>query len=178
MTCRRALAAVVLALTLGLVSIQAAGGRASIVAGDLKEWLTFVASDELEGRAVFTEGLGIAAGYIQGYLQAWGVKPGGDHGGYLQTVRVRGVKSTNRSTLTVRVGNDSRTFKDGEGITFPRNVGARRTLTIDRVEFTGYGLDVPGHVDLRGKSIEHTLRCFFALRVLETFCGYDVPRFV
>jgi Peptidase family M28 len=154
MTCRRALAAVALALTLGLVSIQAAGGRASIVAGDLKEWLTFVASDELEGRAVFTEGLGIAAGYIQGYLQAWGVKPGGDHGAYLQTVRVRSVKSTNRSTLTVRVGTDSRTFKDGEGITFPRNVGARRTLTIDRVEFTGYGLDVPGHMDLRGKSVE------------------------
>ena len=92
MSCRRAVFAVVLSLTLGLASIQAAGGRASITPGDLKEWLTFLASDELEGRAVFTEGLGIAAGYIQGYLQAWGVKPGGDHGGYLQTVRVRGVK--------------------------------------------------------------------------------------
>jgi len=154
MTRRGALPVVALVLTLGLVSIQAAGGRASVTPGDLKEWLTFLSSDELEGRAVFTEGLGIAAGYIQGYLQAWGVKPGGDHGGYLQTVRVRSVKATNRSTLIVRVGSETRTFKDGEGITFPRNVGEKRTLTVDRVEFTGYGLDVPGHTDLKGRNVE------------------------
>ena len=151
---RRAVSVAILVLTLGLVSMQAAGGRSSITPGDLKDWLTFLSSDELEGRAVFTEGLGIAAGYIQGYLQAWGVKPGGDHGGYLQTVRVRGVKVVNHSTVTVRVGGESRTFRDGEGITFPRNVGSKRTLTIDRVEFAGYGLDVPGHMDLRGRNIE------------------------
>jgi hypothetical protein len=153
-TRRRAVSVVILVLSVGLASIQAAGGRASITPGDLKEWLTFLASDELEGRAVFTEGLGIAAGYIQGYLQAWGVKPGGDHAGYLQTVRVRGVKATNRSTLTVRIGGENRTFKAGDGITFPRNVGSKRTLTLDRVEFTGYGLDVPGHTDLRARSVE------------------------
>jgi hypothetical protein len=151
---RRAVSVVILVLTLGLVSIQAAGGRGSITPVDLKDWLTFLSSDELEGRAVFTEGLGIAAGYIQGYLQAWGVKPGGDHSGYLQTVRVRGVKVANHSTLTVRVGGETRTFKDGEGITFPRNVGSKKTLTIDRVEFAGYGLDVPGHMDLRGRNID------------------------
>jgi hypothetical protein len=151
---RRAVSVAILVLTLGLVSMQAAGGRSSITPGDLREWLTFLSSDELEGRAVFTEGLGIAAGYIQGYLQAWGVKPGGDHGGYLQTVRVRGVKVASHSTVTVRVGSESRTFKDREGITFPRNIGSKRTLTLDRVEFTGYGLDVPGHTDLRGRNIE------------------------
>jgi Peptidase family M28 len=160
---RRAVSVVILVLTLGLVSMQAAGGRSSITPGDLKDWLTFLSSDELEGRAVFTEGLGIAAGYIQGYLQAWGVKPGGDHGGYLQTVRVRGVKVVNHSTVTVRVGGESRTFKDGEGITFPRNVGAKRTLTIDRVEFAGYGLDVPGHTDLRGRNIEGAAVVFLGL---------------
>ena len=154
MTRHRAISVVILVLSLGLTTIQAAGGRASITPGDLKDWLTFLASDELEGRAVFTEGLGIAAGYIQGYLQAWGVKPGGDHGGYLQTVRVRGVKVTKRSTVTVRLGGESRTFKDGEGITFPRNVGSQQTLTVDRVEFAGYGLDVPGHTDLHGRVID------------------------
>jgi|KBSSwiS6_1023812.scaffolds.fasta_scaffold03562_2 hypothetical protein len=153
MSRRRAIAAVVVVITLGLASLQAAGGRGSISPGDLKEWLTFLSSDELEGRAVFTEGLGIAAGYIQGYLQAWGVKPGGDHSGYLQTVRVRGVKATSRSTVTVRVGSETRTFKDGEAITFPRNSGAKRSLTLNRVEFAGYGLDVPGHMDLKGRDI-------------------------
>jgi hypothetical protein len=64
------------------------------------------------------------------------------------------VKATNRSTLTVQVGGETRTFKDGDGITFPRNVGSKRTLKVDHVEFAGYGLDVPGHTDLRGRNVE------------------------
>ena len=164
MTRRRTISAFVFVITLGLIPIQAAGGRSSITPGDLKEWLGFLASDELEGRAVFTEGLGIAAGYIQGYLQAWGVKPAGDHAGYLQTVRVLGVKSTNRSTVTVRVGTEKRTFKNGEGITFPRNVGAKRGMTIDRVEFAGYSLDVPGQTDLRGRNIDGAAVVFLGTR--------------
>jgi len=35
-----------------------------------------------------------------------------------------------------------------------RNVGEKRSVTLDRVEFTGYGLDVPGHTDLRGKNVD------------------------
>jgi len=104
---------------------------------------------------VFTEGLGLAAGYIQGHLESWGLKPGGDHGTFIQTVRVLGVKSTNRSSVTVRVGNETRTFTNGQGVTFPSNVGSKRTLTVDRVEFMGYGLDVPGssHMDYRGRNV-------------------------
>ena len=34
-------------------------GRDTITAQDLKEWLGYLSSDELEGRATFTEGLGI-----------------------------------------------------------------------------------------------------------------------
>jgi hypothetical protein len=154
MSRRRAACAFAIAVTLGVGSIQAAGGRSSISASDLKEWLTYISSDQLEGRAVFSEGLGLAAGYIQGYLQAWGVKPDGDHGGYLQTVRVRGVKATSHSSVTVRVGSESRTFKDGDGINFARNVGLKRTLTLDHVEFAGYGLDIPGHADFRGRNVE------------------------
>ena len=75
--------------------------RRAIKSPDLREWLTYIASDELEGRAVFTTGFGLAAGYIEDHLHAWGVKPAGDHGSYLQTVRVLGVKTTSRSTVTV-----------------------------------------------------------------------------
>ena len=40
-------------------------------------------------------------------------------------------------------------------MTFPRNAGAKRTLTVDRVEFAGYGLDAPAanHVDFRGRDV-------------------------
>jgi hypothetical protein len=123
--------------------LAAAGGRDSINSQDLKEWLTYIASDELQGRATYSTGLGLAAAYIEDHLRTWGVKPAGDNGTYLQTVRVVSVKSTNRSTLTVVVGGESRTFSDGDGVVFPKNVGGKRRVTVDRVEFAGYGLDVP-----------------------------------
>ena len=114
-----------------------------------------VASDSLQGRATFSTGQGLAAGYIEHHLREWGVTPGGDPGSFLQTVRVLGVKTTSRSSLTVRVQGETRTFQDGEGVTFPRNMGASQTLMLDRVEFVGYGLAVPAaqHVDFEGKNV-------------------------
>ena len=131
----------------------AGGASASIKSQDLREWLTYISSDELEGRAVFSAGIGLAAGYVADHLHAWGVKPGGDDGRYLQTVRVLGVKATSHSTVTVDVGGESRTFADGEGITFPRNMGGKRRVAVDRVEFAGYGFDAASHTDFRGKDV-------------------------
>ncbi|HXD73394.1 MAG TPA: M28 family peptidase [Vicinamibacterales bacterium] len=124
-------------------------------ARDLREWLTYIASDDLQGRAVFGTGIGLAASYIEDHLRAWGVKPAGDRGSYLQTVRIVGVKATSHSSVTVEVGGERRTFADGDGIRFPRNVGAKQQKKIDRVEFVGYGLDVPAiaHEDYRGRDV-------------------------
>ena len=134
----------------------AGSGAGTIKSPDLRDWLTYISSDELEGRAVFTTGFGLAAGYISDHLRAWGVTPAGDHGSYLQTVRVLGVKTTSRSTISVTVNGETRTFADGEGIAFPKNMGGKRRFTIGRVEFVGYGLDAPGasHVDFRGKDVK------------------------
>ena len=158
MTFRRApLAVAVLAAMLAIVPSQAASrdAAASIDARDLREWLTYIASDDLQGRAVFSTGIGLAASYVEDHLRQWGVKPAGDRGTYLQTVRVVGVKSTSHTSVTVEVGGERRTFNDGDGIRFPRNVGAKQQRRIDRVEFVGYGLDVPalGHEDYRGKDV-------------------------
>ena len=154
---RAAVCALAVVLFVGLLPAAAASsGLSSITPDDLKEWLTYIASDELEGRDTYSAGLGLAAGYIQEHLRAWRVNPAGDHEGYLQVVRVLGVKTTSHSSVTVRVGRDTRTFKDGEGVECPRNSGVRRTVTVDRVEFVGYGLDAPGagHMDFRGKDIK------------------------
>jgi hypothetical protein len=152
----RARAWVLLGALLALAPVaRAAGGAASISAADLRAWLSYIASDELQGRDTYSAGLGLAAGYIQEHLRTWGASPAGDPGQYLQTVRVLGVNTTSRSSVTVTVGNETRTFKDGEGVTFPKNSGARRTVTVDRIEFAGYGLDVPAadYFDYRGKSV-------------------------
>jgi hypothetical protein len=150
--------ALAVAVALALLPIAASGGPASITSTDLREWLTYIASDELQGRAVFSAGLGLAAGYIAEHLRVWGVKPAGDPPSYLQTVRVLGVKSTSRSTITVQVGGETRTFADGDAIAFPKSAGGKQRFTIDRVEFAGYGLDVPAehHVDLGNRDLKGT----------------------
>ncbi len=53
------------------------GGINSIQPDELKEWLGYIASDDLQGRQIYTEGLGLAAAYIADHLKEWGVKPGG-----------------------------------------------------------------------------------------------------
>jgi hypothetical protein len=139
-----------------IVGAAAVDAPSAVRAQDLREWLTYIASDELEGRAVFSSGFGLAGAYIEDHLRTWGVKPAGDAGHYLQTVRVLGVKTTSHSSVTVAVNGESRTFADGSGITFPRNMGGKRTFTVSRVEFAGYGLDAPGagHVDFRGRDVK------------------------
>ncbi len=148
--------ALAIAVVLACLPVAASGGAAPIKSEDLMEWLSYVASDELQGRAVFSAGLGLAAGYIGDHLRVWGVKAAGDHSSYLQTVRVLGVKSTSHSTVTVQVGSETRTFADGEGVAFSRNAGGKQRVTIDRVEFVGYGLDVPAehHVDFGDKNVK------------------------
>jgi hypothetical protein len=135
------------------LGLSAAGGVSTIRTADLKEWLSYVASDELQGRAVYTAGIGLAAAYIEDHLKTWGLRPAGDQGHYLQTVRVLGIKTTSHASVTVDVNGETRTFADGAGITLPKNMGGKRRFTVDRVEFAGYGLDAPAanHVDFRGK---------------------------
>jgi hypothetical protein len=159
---RQRVLSVALALALVGTAGLAAGGRASITADELKQWLTYIASDELQGRAVYSEGLGLAGGYISSHLQRWGVVPAGDDQTYYQVVRVLGIKSTGHSTLTVQIGRESRTFKDADGIVFPKNLGLKRTFTVSRVEFAGYGLDAPGasYSDLKGRTLADTAVVF------------------
>src|SRR5215216_6303006 len=135
---------------------RANGGRNLIKAAELKDWLSYLASDEFEGRNTYTEGLGLAAGYIAAQLKSWGVKPGGPTGSYFQRVAVTGIKSTNNSTVTVEADGQTRTFKNKEGISFPANVGSRRSINADQVEFLGYALSLPqvNHNDYAGKNVK------------------------
>ena len=150
----RGVAAAIVALATSVAA--AAAGAGAIKTPDLRDWLTYISSDELEGRAVFTAGFGLAAGYVEDHLRVWGVTPAGDRGSYLQTVRVVGVKTTSHATVSVTVDGETRTFADGEGIVFPKNMGGTHRFTVDRVEFAGYGLDAPGagRMDFNGKDVK------------------------
>ena len=117
---------------------------ATISEADAKQWLTYLSSDALQGRQVFTEGYGLATSYIAENLRAAGVKPIGDVIGdqtsYFQTVKQRGYQVTRNSSITVDVGGQSRTFKHGDHVTFQTAAGGKQTLTFNGVEFVGYGI--------------------------------------
>jgi hypothetical protein len=148
--------AVVLSIAVVSGLSAAGGGLGSIKSQDLKEWLSYIASDELEGREIYTTGIGLAAAYIEDHAHTWGARPAGDKGRYLQTVRVLGVKATSHASVTVDVNGETRTFADGQGVSFPKNMGGKQHLSLDRVEFAGYGLDAPaaGHLDYKGKDVK------------------------
>ena len=107
---------------------------------EMKQWLSALASDDMQGRELFTEGLGLAGAYIADRLKEWGVTPAGNNGSYFQTVRVTGVRARSNSSVTVTADGQTRTFRDGQGVTFPRNQGGKQTV-MGRVEFVGYGLE-------------------------------------
>ncbi|HKY04789.1 MAG TPA: M20/M25/M40 family metallo-hydrolase [Blastocatellia bacterium] len=64
-------------------------GADDITAAHLKEYLYFIASDEMEGRDTPSRGLDLAAKFIAMNLALWGVKPAGENGTYFQPIRLR-----------------------------------------------------------------------------------------
>ena len=70
------------------------------------------------------------------------------------------MRTTSRATVTVEVNGQTRTFNDGDGITFPKSMGGKQTVVADQVQFAGYGLTLPAgthddyaSVDPKGKLV-------------------------
>ena len=122
-----------------------------VTPAELQDYLTYLSSDQLTGRQIYTEGYGLAAGYIQEHLRKWGVKPIGENGTYLQTMKNRGYKVTRNSTVTVEVGGQTRTFKQGDHVTFPMTSGGKQTVTLTGAQFIGTNAAPVAGLDLKGQ---------------------------
>ena len=61
-------------------------GVDTIAANQLRDYLTFIASDEMEGRDTPSRGLNTAAKFLAMNLTRWGFKPAGDEGSFLQRI--------------------------------------------------------------------------------------------
>jgi len=140
----------------GLVQAQAPapvkGVKLSqVTPAELTEYLTYLSSDQLTGRQIYTEGYGLAAGYIQEHLRKWGVKPIGENGTYLQTMKNRGYKVARNSAVTVEVGGQTRTFKHGDHVTFSFASGGKQTVILNGAQFIGSNAAPVAGLDLKGK---------------------------
>lgn len=87
------------------------GNFEAVTGTQLKDFLTFIASDELEGRDTPSRGLDVAALYIANHLSRWGVKPGGDNGTYFQKFPLSRSKI---NVATSKVELNGQTFAYGE----------------------------------------------------------------
>lgn len=70
------------------VSKTAQRGVDTIAAAQLRDYLTFIASDEMEGRDTPSRGLDTTAKFLAMNLHRWGFKPAGDDG-YFQRIELR-----------------------------------------------------------------------------------------
>ena len=70
-------------------AVMAARGVDTISAAQLRNYLTFIASDEMEGRDTPSRGLDTVAKFIALNLGRWGFKPAGDDGTFFQKIVLR-----------------------------------------------------------------------------------------
>jgi Zn-dependent M28 family amino/carboxypeptidase len=64
-------------------------GTDTITAEQMRDYLTFIASDEMEGRDTPSRGLDTTAKFLAMNLTRWGFKPAGDNGTFLQRIDLR-----------------------------------------------------------------------------------------
>ena len=67
-------------------SVTAQRGVDTISASQMKDYLTFIASDEMEGRDTPSRGLDTTAKFLALNLSRWGFKPAGNNGTFFQRI--------------------------------------------------------------------------------------------
>jgi Zn-dependent M28 family amino/carboxypeptidase len=137
----------------------ASAGAAPLLSTQRMSEITRVlASDAFEGRAMGTAGEAKTVAYLIGQFQAAGLEPGGENGGWTQTVPLIRTK-LQAPKLSLRQGSTS------TPLSFPRDIylSTVRDTSVARIAdapivFVGYGTSAPErgwddfkNVDLKGK---------------------------
>jgi hypothetical protein len=117
------------------VDPEARTGFQSINAEDLRSYLSYLSSDELQGRETSYPGEKLAAAYIADHFKSFGLRPMGDNGTYLQHYDVDLVRVSDSTAISVRNGEEKEKFYwTSDFITF----GGRDTSVSGSVAFVGY----------------------------------------
>jgi Zn-dependent M28 family amino/carboxypeptidase len=141
----------------------------------LRRHTVALSDDAMQGRRPGTEGGAKAVAYIVAQMQALGLQPAGEDGGFTQTVPMRSVKlDPVRSTVSLRTkafgaagdehggppkkAGDPTPLRLGEDLVIGSMGPAGTTQLEAPLVFVGYGVTAPEHdwddfdgVDLRGK---------------------------
>ncbi|HEY0657195.1 MAG TPA: M28 family peptidase [Pyrinomonadaceae bacterium] len=125
-----------------------------ISAEQLKDYLYYVASDEMEGRDTPSRGLDLTAKFMATLLSRWGFKPAGDNGTFFQKIDLSRSAVDNANT-TVEIGGQKLVY----GTDFIANASAG-TVSNAPLVFGGNGwmiksknIDPLKDVDATGKTV-------------------------
>jgi len=108
------------------------GNADYITASMLKDYLYFIASDEMEGRDTPSRGLNTTAKFLGMMLSRWGYKPMGDDGTYYQHIALRKTTSVPADS---HCDINGRNFNFGEGF-LNGSAGSASGSAV----FVGYGI--------------------------------------
>lgn len=120
---------------------------------------SFLASDLLEGRDAGTRGFDLASAYVAAQFEASGLTPGGDAGGWYQslTVRRRTIRRVEMSYVDDRFAV---TLANGTDVAVDASPYATSESLDLELVFVGWGIDAPAlglrdydGVDVRGKAV-------------------------
>jgi hypothetical protein len=125
----------------------------TITAAQMRDYLTFIASDEMEGRDTPSRGLDTTAKFIAMNLSRWGFKPAGDNGTFFQKIALR---RDSIDAAATKLSVDGKSFVFGEDFfRLGGNATADAPLVYgkDGWMVKAKNIDALGGMDVKGKIV-------------------------
>lgn len=112
----------------------------------------FLADDLLEGRDTGSRGHAIAASWVASQFEALGLKPGGEAGGWYQTVPFRTASLDGTASAELVTAGGRRPLEIGRQLTIRASLNEPKQDITAPLVFVGYGIRAPaiGMDDYRG----------------------------
>ena len=113
----------------------------SIQGSRIKQHMSVLADDRLEGRGLGSAGYDGALAYVETTLKSYGLQPAGDHGGFHQRVPLRNsIVTEGTSSMTVRFGAKTKTRPTARITCLARTSCRRGEYRGCRGGLVGYGV--------------------------------------
>jgi Zn-dependent M28 family amino/carboxypeptidase len=137
----------------------------SIHGSQIKQHMSVLADDRLEGRGLGSAGYDGALAYVETTLKSYGLQPAGEQGGFRQRVPLRNsIVTEGTSSMTVRSGAKTKTLTYGKDYLLGADLLRSEVSIADApVVFVGYGVSAPtlgyddyaAGVDVTGKVVAY-----------------------
>jgi Zn-dependent M28 family amino/carboxypeptidase len=137
----------------------------SIHGSQIKQHMSVLADDRLEGRGLGSAGYDGALGHVETTLKSYGLQPAGQQGGFHQRVPLRNsIVTEGTSSMTVRSGAKTKTLVYGKDYMLGADLLRSEVSIADAaVVFVGYGVSAPtlgyddyaAGADVKGKVVAY-----------------------